>query len=215
MKYFSWILVALFAVSAEAAILELSGSPEMIEAADVKVPIYPLAKLKLSGGSPTDVLKLTGSGVRKKSILRVSVYVAASYIKDPSSLTGMEPLAKLPSGMPRAIQLTFVRNVTEEQMRSGFIEALKENKVDVETPAIKSLLAGIKGPLAEKTQMTLVGFGKGGLDTLFIDFPGGTVSAKGKDLALDFWKIWFGKSADGGLEDLKAQLVSGKAAAKG
>jgi hypothetical protein len=59
--------------------------------------------------------------------------------------------------------------------------------------------------------LTLIGTGSGDQEEATWELPGGTISEKGAGAASLFWKSWFGKPADGGLEDLKADLLSGKA----
>ncbi len=68
-------------------------------------------------------LTLNGLGVRKASAFRVSVYVAALYLTEPSS----DPREILQPDTPSELVLQFVRPVSADELRKGWEEGFAKN----------------------------------------------------------------------------------------
>lgn len=192
-----------------AALFEGKGTPKQtFDVSDVVVPVYPEAQVKFPGGEAVKVV-LTGAGIRTKTVFKAKVYVAASYAEKPSLLGEGDPLPGFAKNRAKAIHLTFLRDVSGDQVRNAFTESLKENGLDPEKEPLSKLLSQIQNGVSKKASVTVAGFtpGEGKGETIYLEFPGKLIEGQGQDLAQSFWRIWFGKPSDGGLETLKAALL--------
>jgi len=172
-----------------------------------EVPIF--AEAVTHTGKPL-VLGLTGAGIRQKgfAFIQLDVYALASYVDKPSALDPNSPLPGLAKSAGRALQLTFLREVSGKKVHSAFAASLEANGVAVEGEMLR-LVDTISVTFPERGQLNLVGISaEPGKQILTAEYPGGTVTVQSPSLVDDFWKIWFGKPSDGGIEDLKAALVS-------
>lgn len=155
-------------------------------------------------------LSLTGYGIRKKKVvfIKVNVYVASHYVSNPSAWTANDPAGALKKQPRRLLNLNFMRDVPGEKIKGAFEDSLKENGLDPERKDLAKILNGMAADLKEKDQISFSGTidGKSGEQTLTAKGPSGSVEAKSPSIVDDMWSIWFGKPADGGLEDLKAEL---------
>jgi long-chain acyl-CoA synthetase len=70
-------------------------------------------------------LRLNGVGLRTYSIFRIHIYVAGLYLEQPSN----DSEAILRSGQVKLLLIRFVHDVSEEQSRKAWSEALEENCV--------------------------------------------------------------------------------------
>jgi len=196
------------------AILSFKGQPvQWVEASDQKIPVYSEVSLDVASTPRPPVLKLylTGAGVRVKKVvlLRVKAYVATSYVENPSLVRRETPLEGLGKNRVKAIQLTFVRNVDAGKIRSSFKDSLEANGVDISNPVIQKVFNQLTFDMPEKSTMTLVGFQKDPkTDILVFEVPNGTFVTEGEHLVSTFWKIWFGEPADGGIAELKQELLT-------
>jgi hypothetical protein len=157
------------------------------------VPVFKEAKWK------GKKLLLTGAGTRVKKVVLVKakVYVAAHYTDEAKPVV---------ESSTRAMHLTFLRDVDAEKIRSSFTDSLKENGVDPENSAVKHILSALTFSMKDKGTLTLIGETGPGREILTLEGPT-TTRAESKDVVTSFWKIWFGKPADGGLEDLQEELL--------
>ena len=82
--------------------------------------------------------------------------------------------------------------------------------MDPKSPGMASLLSQITFDVKKGQTITFAGYQNAdGTQGVTYELQGKTFQAKGKGLADDFWSIWFGKPADGGLERLKKALSNG------
>lgn len=189
------------AFSASAALLEFQGAPlRIFDESGMQVPFYADARLKVAG-VPADGVKLkaTGAGLREKKIIfvNVNVYVAAHY-------TDGTPEKKI-----RALQMTMLRDLSAEKIRDAFADSLKSNAIDTESAGMASLLKQISFDVKKGQTITFVALPlANGSQAVAYDVAGQGFRAEGPGLADQFWSIWFGKPADGGLERLKKDLTS-------
>lgn len=210
----SLAIVLAFAVAApaRAGLLEFVGKPaKTIEASGQKIPVFYEARVAAKEGAQK--VLLTGAGVRVKKVvlIKANVYVATSYAEDPKAVQAGDPLEGFRKSRTRALQLTFLRDVSASKVRDAFRDSLKENDVDPAKAPIADLLAKLDLDLPEKGKLTFVGVTGAGDDKLVVELPNDKqITVSGKGLVDDFWKIWFGKPADGGLESLKTDLAGKK-----
>lgn len=195
------------------SVVSFSGPPvEGLSVADTGVSVQPVALVQIPGVTPEGGLKafLTGAGIRKKRILffGASVYVAASYVEGEQKLSSKEPMADLTKRRVRVMQLTMLRDLGANQIRSAFSDSLSANGVNLNEPAVREVLQMIKFDLKEKTTGTFVGYVRGpNAQGIIYELSDKSLRAEGEKLADQFWSIWFGNPADSGLADLKLDLV--------
>ena len=70
-------------------------------------------------------LKLSGTGLRQATILKVNVYAAGLYLQNPSG--DGEAIAN--SDLPKSIEMVFMRDVSAKQMADAFQEGFEKNCV--------------------------------------------------------------------------------------
>ena len=150
-----------------------------------------------------NALALNGLGVRKATMLKVNVYVAALYVAKSSS----EPNDILGSSSPYELILQFVRDVGGGDIRGGWDEGFEKNAKE-QLPALKERIATLDGWMADvKTGQRMTFTFKPGTG-LQVDVNGtakGTI--KGDDFAKAFLSIWLG--AEPPNPELKAGLLGG------
>ncbi len=164
--------------------------------------------------SEGQTLALTGYGIRKKTIVlvKVSVYVASHYISAPKDWNPADPMASLKKQAGRALNLSFMRDVSGSKVRGAFMDSLKANGLDPNRKDLSQVLDAMAIDLVSGNQIGLTALVQPGKSeqTITVTTPKGTAQVKSASVADDIWSMWFGKSDDGGLEDLKAQLVGGQ-----
>jgi hypothetical protein len=156
----------------------------------------------------TDGMKLTGTGVRTRTILKVKVYGMALYVADSAlegslkGKTGPALYKELVWGdFPKQIVLHFVRDVTTEQVQAAFRESLVQAGAD---NAKIEAFVGHFGATKEGQQYVLKWA------------PGGTIEATingsmkppvaDKNFAAAVFAIWLGDKPI--QEDIKRDLVA-------
>jgi hypothetical protein len=213
-RLFPAIAALVIAIPGYASLIEGVGIPsQTFDESGVKVPVFAEVTPKAADLPPTVAkLYLTGAGLREKKVtlFHVNVYIAASYIDNASALSPAAPMDGLQKSKVNALQLTFLRNLSAEQVRGAFLESLKKNGADTTNPAIQEVLQKIDMELPKGSTMTLLGVSGIGKETLWLETTKGLIHVEGPGLATQFWRIWFGEPADGGLEDLKKKLLGGK-----
>lgn len=171
-----------------------------VEIAGVKVP----DTLTVEGKT----LVLNGAGLRTKTFLKVKVYVGALYVSERSK----DPAAILAQDAPRVIRLTLMRDVDKDSMLSSFREGIEANnpgQTAALEPRLKQLEAAFPAEFKEG-QVLAVTYVPGKGTTAAVEGEK-AVAIPGKDFADAVFRIWIGpKPTDGGLEDLREALLSGK-----
>lgn len=162
-----------------------------------------------------------GSGIRKKylvAFLGTPVYVAQVFAAQPEqfvkSANGNTALESLQSQTVAAVRLDFVYNVSADQVYNAFFDALKENAVNMDEPAVSEFLSFVKngGNANKGSSMTfLMVKNADGTETLTYEDPAKAItSVTGTaGLSQQILSMWLGKisSNDKGLKELKEQLV--------
>jgi hypothetical protein len=152
-------------------------------------------------------LTLNGLGVRKATIFKVNVYVAALYVTSPSR----DPLAIASSSGPIELVLHFVRSVSAKDLRERWSEGFAQNAPNNAPggmPALEARVTTLNGWMADiesGQRMTFVRVpGKG----VTVDVNGsakGTIP--GDDFARTFLSIWLGDDPPN--PELKSGLLGG------
>lgn len=191
--------------------VEFKGTPQTIDVSGTQMQVYPQAALT----TPTGVapLKLTGFGIRQKSVafINVNVYFATSYVDESLPLNPESPIDSLKDAKGRVILLDMLRTMTAQDIRSAFEEALDVNGVNVNSKEIQSLLSRFQGDLYAGNRIVISSYpAENGLENLVVELPKSTLSEAGNLLGLDFWKIWFGEPVDALMGELKTRLVGVK-----
>jgi hypothetical protein len=160
-------------------------------------------------------VELIGAGVRTKFMF--SVYVAQLYSSDASTFVRKDDkaLESLDKGRSLVMSLTFVRDVSANDVQKGFRDALLKNDVNLNDPAITQFLAAVKnGGDADDGKSFVVATNKmaDGTETLVYEDTKGKVTsiAAPAGTSKSIMSIWLGESADGGLEDLKTAIIEYK-----
>jgi hypothetical protein len=184
-----------------AAALLLAALPaSALEIEGVKVP----ETFVLDGKT----LVLNGAGLRTKSFLAIRVYVGALYVTQRSTDAG----AIVAADAPKAIRLTLLRDVDKESMLKSLQEGIESNSPGQSAalaPRMKLLEGSFPAEFKEK-QVLAVAWVPGKGTTIGVE-GGKTITIEGKDFADAIFRVWLGpKPTDGGVEDLKAALLSGK-----
>lgn len=196
MKQYAWAL---------SLTVFLLTNPSFAKFTIEEVPISDSLKVEASG-KPLS-LPLLGAGIRKKNVafLKFKVYVASIFAKDEKSWEN--------TSEPIAIRMDFLRDVPNHKIVESFTSSLKTNSVNLETPEMKKLFEIVQknGDIKEKQALTVAGI-RGEKDLLTLTLSTGetqTITGN-KGLVKDFFSIWFGKMDDGGLEDLREEVLSKK-----
>lgn len=150
-----------------------------------------------------ETLSLNGLGVRKASLFRVSVYVAALYLTAPSS----DPRRILQSDTPSELVLQFIRRVSANQIRKSWEEGFEVNAPG-HPPGLEKGLAQMVSWVTDVNP---------GQRMTFIRIPGtgiqfeldGTAKGmiKGDEFSKAFLSIWFGDVPQS--PELKRGLLGG------
>jgi hypothetical protein len=150
-------------------------------------------------------LKLNGLGVRKATLLKINVYVAALYVANPSS----DPNAILGSKAPIKLILHFVRDVDAADISNGFDEGFAKSAKG-QLPALQQRIAMLEGWMSDLRtgqQMTFTSRPGVGVQVNVSGTEKGTVS--GDDFAKAFLSIWLGNPPN---PEIKAGLLGGACA---
>ena len=169
-----------------------------------------VAGVKVAESLPVDgkTLVLNGAGVRTKTIFAVKVYVGALYVTQRST----DAAAIVALDAPKVLRLTLLRDVDKDDHALRLPRRHREQLArpvggaGPEAEAGRDLVpAGVQGEAGPRRRL------RPGQGTTIGVEGGKTITVEGKDFADALFRIWLGpKPTDGGLEDLKAALLSGK-----
>lgn len=157
-------------------------------------------------------------GLRKKAVfglVAVNVYVMQILAARPEKLVKTEDgfLASIKDAGPVQLHLTFLRDLPGEKISSSFKDGLEANKIDVKN--LSPELTQVLGEISAITE-----FKDGESFSITFTWAGDKATAYLTDATLkiktvtgdkvfadQLLSIWFGKPADGKLENLKKDLI--------
>ena len=157
-----------------------------------------------------------GAGLRYKKVafIKAKVYVGELFVDAPEKFQKSRngALGSLSGERAVAIRMTFVRDVDGAKVSNGFKEALEENKVKLDAPAVAGFLEAVKAGGEAKDKTTLIVIGEkllGGKEAVSYESAAGKVVTVtgGAGLVQDIFSIWLGKIDDSGLENLKNEIL--------
>lgn len=211
----SLLLIAVSFPLFAASLVEFSGTPIDLKDAGKSmtdtgrvVKVYPVANLK--SGKDKLELKITGAGVRWKTvaIMDVNVYAAANYLDSALKVNVQNPIETVAASKAKVMQMTFFRSLTSKEIGDALKTALEKNGVDLKLPHLKMFFDQFEFSVSPGETMTLVGTKlPNGDEELIIEAPGKVIKGQGKNMATDIWKGYLGTPVDKGLEDLKSKLI--------
>ena len=162
------------------------------------------------------VMNYMSHGLRKKAVfglVPVNVYVLQLLAAKPESLKKDTALKSLPETGPVHLHFTFERNLPGDKVSNSFKDGLEANGID--TKKLGTELSTVMKAISNITEfkegqtfsMTFVW--SADTATLHITDPAASIiSITGPKLfAEQLLSIWFGKTADSRLEDLKKTLL--------
>ncbi|MFM8268788.1 MAG: chalcone isomerase family protein [Pseudomonadota bacterium] len=155
-------------------------------------------------------LKLTGAGIRWKTvaIMDVNVYAAANYIDSNSKINALNPMESISASKGKVMNLTFFRSLTAKEIGEALKIALEKNGVDLNAPHLKNFFGQFDFSVSPGESMMLIGTKlPTGDEELVLEAPGKVIKGQGKNMATDVWKAYLGTPVDKGLEDLKSKLI--------
>jgi hypothetical protein len=147
-------------------------------------------------------LTLNGLGVRKATIFKVNVYVAALYLPK----TSVDAEAILNAAAPYQLTLQFLRDVSAREINNGWIESFARNQA-ADNPALKDRIALLTQSTVDikKGQRVQFNFDPGsGVQITVSGAVQGTIS--GTDFGKAFLAVWLGVPPN---PELKAGLLGG------
>ena len=170
------------------------------------VPGRPAAARELAGVDMPETLsvgdktlKLNGLGLRKKAIFKV--YVGGLYLESPSK----DAAAILASDQAKAVRMTFLRDVSQSQLKGAFGEGFEANakeKAAAQNAAINRLYSLL--PDMKETHSLSFSYVPGKGTTVSLDEKAlGTI--EGREFAEALFSLWLGPKPPS--EDLKKGML--------
>lgn len=156
-------------------------------------------------------------GLRKKAVfglVPVNVYVMQFLAAKPEKLVKTEDgfLTSLKNAGPIQLHLTFLRNLPGEKISTSFKDGLDANKIKTLSPALTQVLKEVSDITefkeGEVFSITIHWTGEQAIAYLTDASLKMKMVAGTKDFADQLLSIWFGKTADDRLEDLKKTLIN-------
>lgn len=157
-------------------------------------------------------------GLRKKAIfglVPLNIYVMQFLAAAPSKLVKTEDgvLASLKDAGPIQLHLTFLRNLPGEKISDSFKDGLEANKIDVKklSPALSKVLSEVSSVSEFKEGESFSITINWTADKSIVYLTDSKLKMKtiidSKEFADELLSIWFGKTADSRLADLKKSLI--------
>jgi len=149
------------------------------------------------------LLTLNGLGLRKTSLFKISVYVVALYLTEPSS----DPHLILQSNTPSQLVLQFIRGVNADELRKSWEEGFAKNSPG-HPPALEEGLAQLNSWVTDVRagqRMTFIRIPGRGMQVDINGTVKGTIA--GDEFSKAFLSIWFGDYPQ--TTELKTGLLGG------
>jgi hypothetical protein len=188
-----------------------SGTPTPYSVNGNLVQIFPNASVTLPSGKTLN-LSFSGKGIRQKwiAVVKVNAYLAIHYLDNPALLNPNDPIESLNQAQSRMMILHMLQNVSSEDIRTEFEDALDVNSVNLNSPEIKSIREQTDYALNPGERAYLIGYhaDEDPLEHIFIHTDKKTIEEKGTSLITDFWRVWLGLPVDAEMKTLKKALLS-------
>ena len=208
-----FLAVLSFTHSAQAILLKTESTTKVFEGAKL------VNSVVLVNDDKTEVaMKAVSHGLRKKTVfglIPVSVYVLQLMAAAPEKLVKDEAgiLESVKTAGPVQLHFTFARDLPGDKISTSFKEGLEVNGVDVnklgvELGTVLKEVSNIK-EFKEGQNFAITFTWAGDNATVYLTDPSARIiSVSGpKAFADQLLSIWFGKSADSRLGDLKKTLI--------
>ncbi|MEK6627324.1 MAG: chalcone isomerase family protein, partial [Bdellovibrionota bacterium] len=164
------------------------------------------------------VMSIVTYGLRKKAVfglVPVNVYVLQFLAAKPEKLVKTEDgfLASLKEAGPIQLHLTFLRNLPGEKITESFKDGLGANKIKTKdfSPELTQVLSEISSisEFKEGEDFSITFSWKSDQAVVYIaKTPSDIKTITGqKDFADQLLSIWFGKTSDSKLKELKKTLI--------
>jgi hypothetical protein len=149
-----------------------------------------------------DDWKLTGSGIRVKSVafVDVNVYAISHYMKEAPPTKSKQAVIDMETG--KKFVWTMKRDVDKEKIQNALKDAFAMNGYS-DAGKIGKFIGAFSGELKEKANVTIAYDAE--KKTTTVTTPSGSASVEGSDFMKGVWSIWFGKIDQKNLGD---QLIS-------
>ncbi len=150
-----------------------------------------------------DDWKLTGSGIRVKTvaIVDVNVYAISHYMKELPATKSKQAVIDMDTG--KKFVWTMKRDVDHEKIQTALKDAFAMNGYG-DAGKIGKFLGAFSGELKEKATVSIV-YDADKKSTTVTAAGGGSATIEGADFMKAVWSIWFGKIDQPRLGD---QLIS-------
>ena len=158
-------------------------------------------EITVESGQGDVVLKVTGTGLREKTFLKVDVYTIVSYVDGNAALEGEPGVAICALNAPKRIQMDLRRGFSRDKLINAFVGGIEKNLDD--TSGIADEMETFKSYFTRDAQdgdMIIFDFcPQKGLTTILNGEVTGVI--ENFDFVQAMWTVWFGeKPANGGLK---------------
>jgi len=213
MKLTSFCAIALaLAVNAQAELLTLT--PGSATKKGVNISTGATADL----GGQKVALTTVGSGVRAKDfVIAVDVYVGQLLLSDSGRYVKSAggALASLDNQKTVAIRMSFLRKLSAQSLREGFIDGLVANNVSITDPDVAKLLQWVLesgGVVAGSNLSVVFNQNPNGTETMFFELSGAGnaksgVHAGAKGFTRKVVSAWLGNPSDELMGQFKSELL--------
>ena len=208
-----YLIIALLVASiSQAAILRFNGTPsETVTIDKIKIPIYHSAWTDVPELNESLPVYMTGHGLYSKPLgfISVKIYYAVSYFDHPNGFQEKtNPIPELSGSRSFAIHFTYLRDLSQVQIRESFETMLLANNIDISDPEINQSLNDLDFDIQKGDTSVLVGSSRDRrLELLALESKNGIRTNTAENLAVSFWRVWFGVPSDSGMKKLKSLLA--------
>ena len=193
------------------ALANASEAPPATSAINTKEELSLLSKL-----NQKVPLLFVSKGIRNKKVLslNIKVYQAELFVSKPQQFKKLSQESTALQGIEAmqasAIRLKFLRNVEASQLQKSLSDAMKANHVDLNDPKLQEFVGLLSGDQAIDENQTVTIAADRTRGAIVYQSPSGKMREMRADSAFisKVFSIWLGIPADGGLEDLKKELLS-------
>jgi hypothetical protein len=192
--------------------IQFSGTPTAYSFGGTSISLYPNATVTLPSGEILE-FSLSGKGLRQKwmAIIKVNAYVGIHYLDNPAVLNSQDPIGSLAKTQKRMMILQMLQNVSAEDIRAEFDDALDVNGVNLNSPEIASLREQTTYSLNAGERAYLIGYHvpNDSFEHLMVYTDKKSITERGSTLVTDVWRTWFGIPVDQEMAALKKSLLAG------